>query len=144
MYTVRYTYGHGKGSAAAPTGGRGARERILKAATELFYGQGINVTGIEELAASAHVSKRTLHQHFASKDALVAAYLERVHEQGSTPVAQALVRAELSPRERLLAVFDPDIGGRSQAATVGTNEPMIGARSAATALIDLSLTRGPA
>ncbi len=87
-------------------GGRGARERILQAATTLFYAHGINVTGVEQLATVAQVSKRTLYQHFASKEAIVEAYLHHLAQEGHVPTIAALDRADLSPRERLLALFD--------------------------------------
>ena len=58
-----------------PSAGRGARDRILAAARDLYFRQGINVTGVTELCARARVSKRTLYQHFASKDEVVLAYL---------------------------------------------------------------------
>jgi AcrR family transcriptional regulator len=92
------------------TGGRGARDRILQAARELFYHQGINATGIEQLAGAAHVSKRTLYQHFPSKDDLVAAYVRGFHEQGRTAPASLLLESGQPPRERLLAVFDLLVG----------------------------------
>ncbi|WP_308406950.1 helix-turn-helix domain-containing protein [Streptomyces sp. AC555_RSS877] len=56
--------------------GRGARERILKAATRLFTAQGTNATGMDQLSTAAEVSKRTLCTHFPSKDELVGAYLQ--------------------------------------------------------------------
>ncbi|GAA1945594.1 TetR/AcrR family transcriptional regulator [Microbacterium aquimaris] len=52
-----------------------ARERLLAAAAELFYGDGINTTGVEALAAKAGVTKATLYNNFRSKDELVVAYL---------------------------------------------------------------------
>jgi AcrR family transcriptional regulator len=51
--------------------GRGARQRILNAASELFYFEGINATGVGRIASKKSVSKRTLYQHFPSKTALV-------------------------------------------------------------------------
>lgn len=51
-------------------------ERILETADRLFYGQGL-ATGVDTIAAEAGVSKRTLYNHFASKDALIVAYLTR-------------------------------------------------------------------
>jgi AcrR family transcriptional regulator len=88
---------------AANKGGRGARQRILDAAAELFYREGINATGVERLAAKSSVSKRTLYQHFPSKTAVVEAYLRGTDER----VARALLNAdEQPPRQRLLAVFD--------------------------------------
>jgi AcrR family transcriptional regulator len=51
------------------------RERILSAATKLFYGEGIRAVSVDAVAAKAGVTKRTLYYHFTSKDELVAAYL---------------------------------------------------------------------
>jgi AcrR family transcriptional regulator len=51
------------------------RERILKAADELFYREGIRAVGVEAIAEAAGTNKMTLYRHFPSKDALVAEYL---------------------------------------------------------------------
>jgi len=83
--------------------GRGARERILSASQQLFPDQGINCTGVDQLCAVAGVSKRTLYQHFTGKDELIAEYLRRFDPDIMPGVFD---RADLSPRERLLAVFD--------------------------------------
>ncbi len=85
--------------AAAP------RERILATTRTLFYGHGIQATGVGELAEVAGVSKRTLYQLFESKDALVAAYLALMSQHG-TAGERNLDRAELSARDRLLALFE--------------------------------------
>lgn len=92
-------------------GGRGARERILSAAAELFYKQGVNATGISELAESAHVSKRTLYQHFATKDDLIDACLRRFEDDEVLGNELALKRTEIPPRERLLMLFEPPRAG---------------------------------
>jgi AcrR family transcriptional regulator len=91
--------------AAATAGSRGPRERILAAARTLFYRHGIQATGVEELARAAGVSKRTLYKLFASKDQLVAAYLEQMDQVDPPANERYLLRADLPPRERLLAVF---------------------------------------
>jgi AcrR family transcriptional regulator len=90
---------------AQPHGGRGARERILWAAAKLFYGEGINATGVNRLAEVAHVSKRTFYQHFPSKSALVEEYLRCFEGDGAPLCEQALYRTDCTPRERLLNVF---------------------------------------
>jgi AcrR family transcriptional regulator len=56
------------------------RRRILDAAYELFYRMGFGRVGVDEVAAFARVTKRTLYYHFRSKDELLAAMLERHHE----------------------------------------------------------------
>jgi AcrR family transcriptional regulator len=91
--------------AAPHSGGRGARERLNAAATKLFYRNGINATGIETVIRHAKVSKRTLYQHFSTKTELVENYLRALDESG-TPMERPLDRSDLTPRERLLAVFD--------------------------------------
>lgn len=77
---------------------------MLTAAQRLFREQGINVTGMVQLCAEAGVSKRTAYQHFASKDDLVAEYLRR-HDPETMP--EVFERADLAPRDRLLAAFAP-------------------------------------
>jgi AcrR family transcriptional regulator len=86
---------------APSKGGRGARQRILDAAAELFYRDGINATGVERLAAESSVSKRTLYQHFPSKTAVVEEYLRSIEHRVANPPQGA----DQTPRERLLAVF---------------------------------------
>ncbi|QDY99258.1 TetR/AcrR family transcriptional regulator [Nitratireductor mangrovi] len=58
------------------TGQRTTRERIIEAATKLFYGEGIRAVSVDAVAAKAGLTKRTLYYHFASKDDLIVAYLE--------------------------------------------------------------------
>jgi len=88
----------------ATKGGRGARQRILDTAAELFYRDGINATGVERLAAEASVSKRTLYQHFPSKAAVVEEYLRGMEQR----IADTVINSDddQTPRERLLAAFD--------------------------------------
>src|SRR6202167_3445828 len=83
--------------------GRGARERILSASQQLFREQGINGTGMDQLCAVAEVSKRTLYQHFPGKDELIAEHLRRFDPE---IMPEVFDRADLTPRERLLAAFD--------------------------------------
>ncbi len=53
------------------------QERILRTADRLFYGQGIRAVGVDTIAAEIGISKRTLYNHFPSKDELIVAYLSR-------------------------------------------------------------------
>ena len=61
------------------------RERILKAADELFYRLGIRAVGVDAIAEAAGTNKMTLYRHFPSKDALVSEYL-----RGKAKRAEAL------------------------------------------------------
>ena len=54
---------------------RATRERIISAASKLFYSEGIRAVSVDAVAEKAGLTKRTLYYHFRSKDDLVAAYL---------------------------------------------------------------------
>lgn len=83
--------------------GRGARDRILAAAGELFARQGYNATRINELHAAARVSKRTLYQHFDCREDLILAYMAQYAHTG--PAEAVLTREDLAPRTRLLEII---------------------------------------
>src|SRR3954465_15286076 len=74
------------------------KERILETADKLFYLQGIRAIGVDTIAAEIGISKRTLYNHFPSKDALIAAYLERRFVQPRP--------SDKPPAEQILATFD--------------------------------------
>jgi AcrR family transcriptional regulator len=57
-----------------------ARERLLNTATGIFYAAGIHSVGVERIVAEAKVTRATFYRHFPSKEDLVAAYLERIHQ----------------------------------------------------------------
>jgi AcrR family transcriptional regulator len=59
---------------------------------------------MDQLCAEAQVSKRTAYQHFGSKDELIAEYLRQLN---SDTIADSFGSPGLTPRERLLAVFEP-------------------------------------
>jgi AcrR family transcriptional regulator len=82
-----------------------ARERLLAAADELFYGEGVHTVGIDRVIERAGVAKATLYSTFGSKDGLIRAYLERRHEATRRRTLEAIATRD-SPRERLLAVYD--------------------------------------
>jgi AcrR family transcriptional regulator len=82
-----------------------AKDRLLEAAAELFYSQGIGATGIDAITARAGVAKMSLYNNFASKTDLVNAYIERRHAEWLAVYQQRVARAK-TPQERVLAVFD--------------------------------------
>lgn len=57
------------------------RERILAAASDLFYRHGIRAVGVDAIAEAADTNKMTLYRHFSSKDVLVAEYLQKLADQ---------------------------------------------------------------
>jgi AcrR family transcriptional regulator len=91
---------------AQPVSGQlSPRERLLQAADELFYCEGVNTVGIDRVIAHAGVAKATLYTNFGSKDELIRAYLERRHRSRRERIEQAIAAWE-SPRDKILAVFD--------------------------------------
>jgi AcrR family transcriptional regulator len=82
-----------------------ARERLLAAADELFYDEGVHTVGIDRVIERAGVAKASLYSAFGSKDELIRAYLERRHAERVERFDRALATVD-SPREKLLAVFD--------------------------------------
>ena len=60
------------------------RERILAAACDLFYRNGIRAVGVDAIAEAAGTNKMTLYRHFASKDELVAEYLRHLAAESDT------------------------------------------------------------
>jgi AcrR family transcriptional regulator len=82
------------------------QQRILQAASELFYSQGIKATGVDAIVKLAGTNKMTLYNYFASKDDLIVAFLrKRDADFTAWFVAQVDSRAE-QPKDKLLAIFD--------------------------------------
>jgi AcrR family transcriptional regulator len=81
------------------------RRRLLAAARELFYEDGIRATGVSAVAERAGVTKMTLYAHFPSKDDLVAAYLTDSDRRWREFLEEKLSNYEDS-RDGLLAVCD--------------------------------------
>jgi AcrR family transcriptional regulator len=82
-----------------------ARERLLAAADELFYAEGIHTVGIDRVIERAGVAKASLYSAFGSKDGLVRAYLLARHERRQQRMTAWLDRYD-DPRSKLLATFE--------------------------------------
>jgi AcrR family transcriptional regulator len=82
-----------------------ARERLLAAAGELFYANGINTVGIDRVIEHAGVAKASLYDCFGSKEELVRSYLEERDR-----IRQARIEERVSkydkPQEKILSIFD--------------------------------------
>jgi AcrR family transcriptional regulator len=82
-----------------------ARERLLAAANELFYAEGIQTVGIDRIIERAGVAKASLYNLFGSKEELVAAYLASRHVRTTNRLTRVIDSVE-EPRQKILAVFD--------------------------------------
>jgi AcrR family transcriptional regulator len=83
-----------------------ARERLLAAASDLFYDEGVHTVGVDRIVERAGVAKATLYTLFGSKDGLVRAYLKARHDQTRERMTRELMARFETPRERLLGVFE--------------------------------------
>jgi len=84
-----------------------ARERLLTAAYELFSRRGIRAVGTDEVIERAGVAKATLYRHFATKNDLVLAVLQRREELWTHGLIEEQSRQRgTTPEEQLLAIFD--------------------------------------
>jgi AcrR family transcriptional regulator len=105
VYTVKVATVKRRGRpprAAAPA--ESVEGRILDSACQLFYKEGLRATGIERVLSQAGAAKASLYAHYASKDDLVSAYLERRGHEW-----MARVQERVSPgdgRLGLLRLFD--------------------------------------
>lgn len=81
------------------------RAHVLEVAHELFYWQGIRAIGVDRIAAEAGIAPTTLYRLFASKDDLVAAYVDRADEAYREWFRTSLERGGDNPRDRVLALF---------------------------------------
>jgi AcrR family transcriptional regulator len=82
------------------------REHVLGVANELFYWHGIRATGVDRVAAEAGVAPTTLYRLFASKDDLIAAYIDRADRLYREWFDAAAAAGGSGARQQILAVFD--------------------------------------
>jgi AcrR family transcriptional regulator len=84
---------------------RPPRERLLEAARELFYAEGVHTVGVDRVIERAGVAKASLYSAFGSKEGLVSAYLEEYHHRVISR-RRAAAESESDPVKAILAVFD--------------------------------------
>src|ERR1700724_2640221 len=90
----------GRNAASLPS----ARDRLLVAADDLFYAEGVHFVGIDRIVERAGVTKASLYNIFGSKDELVRAYLEQHFRERQRRIPRILAKYN-TPGERLLGVF---------------------------------------
>lgn len=96
-----------KGAAGSFQRGESGRERVMRAAYDLFSRQGTRTVGVDAVVSEAGVTKMTLYRNFASKDDLIRAFLERREELWTHGWVQAESRRRGdTPAQRLLAIFE--------------------------------------
>ncbi len=81
------------------------KERVILAASKLFYEKGYNSTGINEILKKSEVAKASLYDHFKSKEDICLAYLQKMDGVFVKEIL-SFVRKRPKGRERLIALFD--------------------------------------
>ncbi|WGS51937.1 TetR/AcrR family transcriptional regulator [Paraburkholderia sp. D15] len=83
-----------------------ARDRLLDAAEALIYAGGIHATGVDAIVKQSGTARKSFYTHFGSKDALVAAALERRDERWMNWFIAGTQQRGKTARKRLLGMFD--------------------------------------
>jgi AcrR family transcriptional regulator len=95
------------------------RDRIMATACRLFYEEGIQAVGIQRIIDEAGIAKASLYAHFASKDELVAAYLEEKGKAVRATLGTHLENPRLGPKAKVLKFFDIMVDSTSDPAFRG-------------------------
>ena len=86
--------------------GPSLRERILDTASALFYREGVHAVGVDLVVKESGIAKTSLYRHFGSKDALVAAFLEREDEDFWSQWGTIADRHQDNPKAELQAYLE--------------------------------------
>jgi len=94
-----------KGVLAEKSGLR-VRDRIMRAASDLFYARGIHAVGVDAIVSEAGTNKMSFYRSFASKDELVAEYLRTEEREGWHCWDETVAKYAGNPRAQVEALFD--------------------------------------
>lgn len=104
------------------------KDKILEVASRLFYDQGYNLTGINQIIEEAGIARASLYNHFDSKTDLLLAYLDKTRQQWFADLDEFL-RPVATPREKILAIFDFRIQRQQRLDFKGCHFSKIGAEA---------------
>jgi AcrR family transcriptional regulator len=82
-----------------------ARDRLVAAANELFYAEGIHTVGVDRIIEHAGVSRASFYNNFESKEQLIHTYLMSRHDGTASRLRDVVAGLE-DPQQKILAVFD--------------------------------------
>ena len=81
------------------------KDRIVETASHLFYFNGYNQTGINQIIAEAGVAKASMYQHFRSKESIAVAYLQRRHTMWMANL-EVCTQQQNTPKAKVIGCFD--------------------------------------
>jgi AcrR family transcriptional regulator len=105
------------------------KDRLLETASRLFYRQGYNLTGINQIIAESDAAIGSLYKHYPSKTDLLMAYLEKANGIYFSEL-QAFIGKSKMPKSQLLGFFDFHVGFQINEDFVGCNFMKINAEVA--------------
>ncbi|MEH6402923.1 MAG: TetR family transcriptional regulator C-terminal domain-containing protein [Sneathiella sp.] len=82
------------------------REKILEAGYNLFYQNGFEMTGVQEIANASSVPKGSFYNYFSSKTNFAVEVIELYTERQSAYLQENLLQGEESPLARLRGLFE--------------------------------------
>jgi len=82
------------------------RDDLINAGLKLFSKNGFHATGIEKILTEANSSKMTLYNYFSSKDELIIAVLDLVHEKFMNDVLKKIEEKDISPKDKILELVE--------------------------------------
>lgn len=103
VYKLIYNFGNSKLNGKMQK--ISVRDRILETASTLFYNQGYNLTGVNQIIAEAGVAKASLFQHFPTKEDLCASYLSKKNRLWAASLTN-FTNKKKHGFEKALAAFD--------------------------------------
>lgn len=81
------------------------KQNIVETASFLFYKNGYNSTGINEIIAEANIAKATLYNHFKSKEEICIAYLKYKNTTFLEDISE-FASSKKSGITQILSIFD--------------------------------------
>ena len=84
----------------------GRRDHIVEVAIKLFCEHGFHATGVDRIMREAKVSKKTLYNHFRSKDELILAALQQHDSVFRNNFVKDVEQLSDTPEGQLIAIFD--------------------------------------
>lgn len=81
------------------------KQNIIETASSLFYKNGYNSTGINEIISESGIAKATLYNHFKSKEDICLAYLEFKNTTFLNDI-DSFSRSKQKGKSQILAIFD--------------------------------------
>ena len=83
-----------------------SREKIVESGFRLFYKNGFEVTGIQEIATASGVPKGSFYNYFQSKTEFVSVVLQLYAERQGEYLQRNLIEGSGSPLARLKSLFE--------------------------------------